>query len=293
VWGNLVPYGQVWRAGANENTTIAFTDPVSIEGKLLPKGTYGLFMIPGESEWTVIFSKNFTSWGQFTYNQAEDALRVGVKPQAAEFHEAMAYDFDDLKPDSTVVTLRWEKLAVPFTVGVNVNEIVAQSLREQLRAWSRWMWEGWDEAANYLLDHKGNLEDALQDAKGSIQVEERFDNLLTKSRILDALGRKDEATAARNKALSVASAQQMYSYGRLLQSQGKQEEAFEVFRTDIKLHPDDWITHAAAARLACAQSDFDTAVKEMKLAAAGAPDQVKSIVEGLVTRLEAHQDINK
>src|SRR6267154_6120359 len=124
VWGGLVPYGQVWRAGANENTTIEFTDPVTIEGKPLPKGTYGLHMIPGESEWTVIFSKNSSSWGSFTYDQAEDALRGMVKPQTAEFHEALTYDFDDVSPDASVVTLRWEKVAVPFKVGVNTHEIV-------------------------------------------------------------------------------------------------------------------------------------------------------------------------
>src|SRR5712664_2775355 len=73
IWGGVVPYGDVWRAGANENTTIAFTDPVNVEGKTLPKGTYGLHMIPGENEWTLIFSKNSTSWGSFTYDQKEDA----------------------------------------------------------------------------------------------------------------------------------------------------------------------------------------------------------------------------
>src|SRR5581483_5509177 len=73
IWGKLAPYGQVWRAGANENTTITFSDPVSIEGQPLEKGTYGLHMIPGESQWTVIFSKNSASWGSFTYKQDEDA----------------------------------------------------------------------------------------------------------------------------------------------------------------------------------------------------------------------------
>ncbi len=92
-----MPYGQVWRAGANENTTIKFTDPVTIEGKPLRKAIYGLHMIPGESEWTVIFSKAHTSWGSFTYNQAEDALRVTVKPHSAEFHEALTYDFDEVE----------------------------------------------------------------------------------------------------------------------------------------------------------------------------------------------------
>src|SRR5207249_11648152 len=85
---------------ANENTTITFTDPVSVEGKPLPKGTYGLHMFPGEKEWTVVFSKNSTSWGSFTYDEKEDALRVTVKPQPADLHEALAYDFDDVKPDS-------------------------------------------------------------------------------------------------------------------------------------------------------------------------------------------------
>ena len=76
IWGKLAPYGQVWRAGANENTTITFTDPVQVEGQPLEKGTYGVHMIPGESEWTVIFSKNATAWGSFSYKQDEDALRV-------------------------------------------------------------------------------------------------------------------------------------------------------------------------------------------------------------------------
>src|SRR5580704_6394864 len=89
IWGKLVPYGEVWRAGANENTTLTFTDPVSIEGQPLDKGTYSLHMIPGENQWTVIFSKMSNAWGSFTYKQDEDALRVTVKPQTAEFHDAL------------------------------------------------------------------------------------------------------------------------------------------------------------------------------------------------------------
>src|SRR6478672_11699275 len=171
IWDGVVPYGQVWRAGANENTTIAFTDPVTIEGKALPKGTYGLHMIPGENEWTVIFSKNSTSWGSFTYDQTEDALRVTVKPQTAEFHEALTYDFDDVRPDSSVVTLRWEKVAVPFKVGVNTHEIVAQNLHNQLRGLAQYSWAGWDDAANYFLQEKIDLEEALTYSDKSIQNE--------------------------------------------------------------------------------------------------------------------------
>src|SRR5277367_946763 len=128
IWDGLVPYGKVWRAGANENTTITFSDPVTIEGKPLDKGTYGLHMIPNANEWTIIFSKVATAWGSFTYDQSEDALRVTVKPRAADMHNALTYDFEQLQPDSAVVVLQWEKIAVPFKIAVNVHEVVEASL---------------------------------------------------------------------------------------------------------------------------------------------------------------------
>src|SRR5213596_529251 len=107
IWGGLVPYGKVWRAGANENTTIEFSDPVSIEGQPLAKGVYGLHMIPNPDSWTVIFSKTNTGWGSYSYDQKEDALRVNVKPRPlAEAKEALEFDFEDLTPDSTAVTLK-------------------------------------------------------------------------------------------------------------------------------------------------------------------------------------------
>src|SRR5271156_1998508 len=199
VWGKLVPYGQVWRAGANENTTVTFTDPVTIEGQPLDKGTYGLHMIPGENQWTVIFSKMSTAWGSFSYKQDEDALRVTVKPLTAELHDALTYDFDDVKPDSTVVTLRWEKVAVPFKVAVNVDDIVKAGIPRQIRGLNQYYWEGWDDAAGYFLSTKKNLDEALKDEDQSIHTEERFDNVMNKSRILEAMGRNDDATTFRNK----------------------------------------------------------------------------------------------
>jgi tetratricopeptide (TPR) repeat protein len=293
LWGNLVPYGQVWRAGANENTTISFADAVTIEGQALPKGTYGLHMIPGENEWTVVFSKNATSWGSFTYNQAEDALRVTVKAQPADFHEALTYDFDDVKPDSAVATLRWEKIAVPFKVSVNVNQIVEASLHNQLRTLAQYTWWGWDDAANYLLASKVDLDEALKYSDKSIETEERYDNLMTKSQVLEALGKKDDATSARDKALAKANPLQTHFYGRQLQAQGKQAEAFEIFRANAKKNPNEWFVHSGLARISCARGDFEGAAKEMRIALAGAPDNQKSYVEGLVKRLEAQQDINK
>ena len=294
VWGALVPYGQVWRAGANENTTISFSNPVMIEGKPLDKGTYGLFMIPAENEWTIIFSKTSTSWGAFTYDQKEDALRVTVKPQTSEMHDALAYDFDDLKPDATLVTLRWEKVAVPFKVAVDVPHQVQASLEKQLRSLSQYTWVSWDEAANYVLDNKLDPQIAVTYSDKSIQNEERFENLITKSRALDRLDKKDDALALRNKAFEKGTPLQIHFYGRQLQQDKRQDEAFAVFRSNAQKNPNVWVVHTGMARVYSGSGDFANAVKEMKIAADHAPDnQQKTYLEGLVKRLEAKEDINK
>jgi len=152
IWGGVVPYGKVWRAGANENTTIEFTDPVSVEGKPLDKGTYGLHMIPNPDSWTVIFSKTNTGWGSYSYDQKEDALRVDVKPRPlTEQKEALEFEFEDLKPDSTAVTLKWEKLGVPFTVSIKDADQTLQNIRAQMKGAGQFAWQAPDQAARISL----------------------------------------------------------------------------------------------------------------------------------------------
>ncbi len=111
IWGGLVPYGEVWRTGANEATTISINKDIRVEGEELAAGTYGVFTIPGESEWVVIFNKVSEQWGAMKYDEGEDALRVTVEPEAAEFVETM-----DFVVDGSDIVLRWEKLAVPVTI---------------------------------------------------------------------------------------------------------------------------------------------------------------------------------
>src|ERR1700726_539189 len=265
LFGQIVPYGQVWRSGANENTTISFTDDVSVEGHPLATGTYGLHMIPNADQWTIIFSKNSTSWGSFSYDEKEDALRVNVKPAAAENRDSLAYTFDDMKPDSTRVTMRWAKVAVPFNIKVDTNAITDRSIANQLRNVGGFTWAGYDEAANWNLDNNYKLDEALKWEDTSIQNEERFDNLETKSRILEAMGKKQEAAAMLAQALEKANAIQLYVYARGLQRQKQQDKAFELYRRDVKQFPDHWTAHLAAARIASNSGNFDEAVKQMKL----------------------------
>jgi hypothetical protein len=291
IWGRVAPYGEVWRAGANENTTIEVSDSVTVDGQVLAKGIYGLHMIPSTDFWTVVFSRNASSWGSFSYDQSEDALRVEVKPHADYMHEALMYEFDDVTPDSTVLTMHWEKLALPLTVKIDPEATLA-SIRNQLRNSAQYIWTGWDDAATWCADNKTNLEEALKWSERSIVTEERFENLMTKARILQQLERGDESAAARDRAMEIGKAPQVYIYGRQLQRDKKKAEAIAVYREVARRFPEHWLGHLAKARAAVADGDFDAALKEVVAAQAGAPETQKGPLDGLKKRIEAKEDIN-
>jgi tetratricopeptide (TPR) repeat protein len=264
-----------------------------VEGKPLAAGTYGLHMIPNKDEWTVIFSKNSTSCGSFSYDEKEDALRVTVKPHAAESTEYLTYVFDEVKPDSAAATLRWEKVAVPFHVSVDNKAVVLRSIKNELRNVGGFTWAGYDEAAQWCLDNNYELEQAMKWEDTSIQNEERFENWETKSRILDAMGRKDEGAKALATALEKANAVQLYVYARGLQRGGNAKRAFELYPQVPKKDPNHWISHLAVARIDSNKGDFAGASKEMTQAISGAPDTTKPFLQPLLKRLEAKDDINK
>lgn len=293
IWDGLVPFGKVWRTGANTNTTITFTDPIMIEGQPLDKGTYGLHVIPNADQWTIIFSRNSTSWGSFTYDQKEDALRINVKPQSAEMHNALTFEFDELQPDSTVVELLWEKIAIPFNVSVDVHEVVRASLKKQFRTLARYTWISWNDAANYLLAEKVDLDEALAYADKSIENEDRFENEMTKAKVLTALHREDEAGAAQKKGLALGTPLQAHQFARELLTGKRNEEALTIFRENANKHPDQWFVHDGLARMYSVQSRFEEAKKEIRLALASAPADQKSDLNELLKRLEANQNINE
>lgn len=122
IWGGLVPYNKVWRAGANEATKITFSTDVKINGKTLPAGSYGFFIIPTTKNWTIIFNKIADQWGAFTYNETQDALRITAIPEKTIYHEWLTYFFENMKvtpnssPNSAVVYMKWEKVKLPFTI---------------------------------------------------------------------------------------------------------------------------------------------------------------------------------
>lgn len=294
VWGGLVPMGEVWRAGANQNTTIEFSTPVSVEGKPLPAGRYGLHMIPTADSWTIILSKMADAWGSYTYTEAEDALRVTVKPRENAMEEALEYEFEDVKPDSAVVLLKWEKLAVPFKVSVTDAETTLPIIRTQLRGRAKWQWDAQLEAAQYCLTKKINLDEALTWANQSIQLEERFENLNTKADLLKGLNRAEEAKAVASRAMETATVTQLYSSARRMQSEKREAEAMEMLQTVAKRFPTHVFGHLSQARIKSAAGDFAGAAEDVKKAQAVAlSEEQKKTLQGLVDRLQAKQDINK
>jgi len=294
IWGGLVPFGKVWRAGANFNTTIEVSDPVSIEGKPLPQGIYGLHMIPTADSWTIIFSKAASSWGSYSYDQAEDALRVTVKPRPSEMKEALEYSFEDTKADSAVVAMTWEKVSVPFRVSVTDEETVLPYIRRQLRGFQQYFWGPPNEAAQYCLEKKINLPEALKWAELSIQAEERFENLGTKADLLKAMGKPDEAKVVWKRAVEISKPVQLYTYARGLQAQKRDAEAIEIFKSVVEQAPQDLYGHMAQARIKSAAGDYAGAAEEIKQALAVTPDGgQKEAIKGLLDKLNAKQDINK
>lgn len=204
----VVPYGHVWRTGANEATTFTTTDDVLVNGQPLKAGTYSLHTIPGPSEWTIIFNGDPGQWGSFAYDEKKDVLRVKVKPEtAADSQEWLDFGIEPVGDNSARVDLRWEKLRVPFTVEIkDVSALTVTKVRSAVAAAKPDDWQTPLQAASYLLNTKGDLTQALAWTDQSIKARENFNNLNLKARIFAAQGKTADAVATGEKALQVGRA---------------------------------------------------------------------------------------
>jgi hypothetical protein len=207
IWGELVPFGEVWRAGANENTTFEVSRDVSINGKPLPKGKYGFHIIPDKNEWILIFNKVNNAWGSFNYDEKQDALRIKVVPKVSkEMRESLMYEFASVTPRSTEVVLSWEKLRVSFTV--DIGDIFGRKIAELREAIEKRQPNDvrpLNAAANYIYTFriKDKYPEALNWIEESIKIGETFSNLAIKARLLADSGKTAEAIVTGEKAVQV------------------------------------------------------------------------------------------
>lgn len=206
----LVPYGQVWRTGANDNTTIEFSGDVTINGQNLPAGKYGFFAIPQKNEWTLIFNKVNNEWGAFTYKVEQDALRVKVMPlKLKQSRQTLMYEFESISGYSTNVILSWDKVGVAFNVNVgDVNGRALVKIREAVKNAKADDMRTLNQGANFIITNKmsANYEEALGWLNKSVSIRETFGNLNTKARLLAEMGKTAEAIEVGNKAVEVGKA---------------------------------------------------------------------------------------
>ncbi len=201
----IVPYGHVWRTGANEATQFEVTDEVLINGQKLPAGSYSLHTIPGKDEWTIVFNGTANQWGSFNYDEKKDTLRVKAKPESmTDNQEWLMYSFDPVTDNSAQVNIRWEKVRVPFTVEVkDVKALTLTKMRAAVAAAKPDDWRTPLQAANYvfLSEDKMDPTEAIGWLEKSIKVKETFGNLYSKARLQASQGKTQEAIATGEKAL--------------------------------------------------------------------------------------------
>ena len=291
IWGKLVPYNDEknpWRAGSNENTTISLSHDAILNGNPVKAGTYGLFMIPSENDWTIVLSSFAEAWGAFTYNPKEDVLRFKVKPEKSEYHEWLTWDFDERKTDYTVVALKWEDLNVSFKIEMDEHNIILESFRKELRGPKQFIWESWNEAAGYCLKHNVNLQEGLNWVNTSISFNPNFTNHITKSRILKKLNKEQESTEVFNKAIQFGNYVEIYVTGRNLLSEGKVEEAGKLFMENEKRFPNAWHVSLGLGRYYLAKKDKANAIKYFDQAVKSAPSEPqKKSMEKLLEQAKA------
>jgi len=310
IWGQLVPVGFVdqgfgnrkaapWRAGSNENTVIEIDNDIKVEGQVLSRGKYGLFIAYDPQESTVIFSKRSDAWGSFFYEENEDALRVKVKPQPIEKSvENLKFEFTNQTPNSAVIVLSWERLSIPFRVEVdNLKQQFAAFVSESQNP-RGWTAQGLNIAASWCLQNNYELQRALQWATMATSPNfpgdpTSFAALSTKAFILDKLGKSDDATAAIKAALPFGNSAQLQQFGRQLLNAKKPKEALAVFQFNYSKSPDQFMTLAGMVRGWSANGDYVKALEFANKALPLAPNEAgKEAMQRMIETLKSGKDIN-
>ena len=308
IWGQLIPPGYIdqgfgsskaapWRAGANENTTIEFSNDVKIEGQPLAAGRYGFFVAYDPNECTLIFSKNSTSWGSFFYKPEEDALRVKVKPVALDKSvEWLKYEFMNQTENAATVGLQWEKLMIPFKIETDYVKDQLAVFRQELQNSKGFDWKAWNQAASWALQRNVDLEEALLWADTATSPnfggDRNFAGYATKAGILNKLGRNDEAAAVMKKAMPLGTMNDIHQYGRLLIGMKKPKEALEVFKMNYDKNPNQVTTMIGLVRGYSANGDYKTALDYANKAMAITDAQNKSNLQTMIDKLKAGKDVN-
>lgn len=285
IWGGPAWYGFMktrngeipWRAGANENTLISFSDDVKVQGKSLKAGKYGLHMALSEAgKTTVIFSKKTDDWGSFGYNPAEDALRVETEMQDAAFTNSLTYDFVELGSDYGVLALSWEKKRIPIKIEIDLKTTVLANLRKQLAHGGAESWQATNNAAAYCAQNNYNHEEALKWVNMSIGIDENVQNLSTKAQLLYQTGKQEESIKTSDIVAQKSDINQLNNLGYQMIQIGLPQKAVAYFELNAERNPEDANCYDSLGEGYMAAGDNKKAIKSFKKALSLNPvDNVK------------------
>lgn len=305
IWGNVVPFGMTnpgwgtatlapWRAGADENTTISLSTDVKINGVLVPAGTYALFMAVYETgEVDILLSNNISSWGSYFYKESEVVSRIKTTWEEHSFVEHLEYTFNAFTPNSVYCALNWEDKSIPFEIEVDLNKTVVNQLRKDLQGTARFSYLGPMEAASWCVLHNTNLNEALEWAELAVNMNPQFSTLMVKAEVLKALNKPNEAKAALDLAIPKGSVFEIHSYGRSLISEGKVNEALDIFERNAVIHKDKWPVNYGLARGYSAKGDYKKAITYLEKAKKNCPDEInRKMIEENLIKLGRNEDIN-
>jgi len=202
IWGGVVPYGQVWRLGANNATTLSFNSPVKIGGTEVPAGTYALFALPTAERWTFILNRQAEQWGAFQHDAKQDVLRIDAVPEAAPMTEWMQFTLSPAGESKAEVAVSWEKLRVGFAVEVDVRKAVWAGIDAALAADAKDI-DSLVSAARYAVETGERRDEAMRWIDAAIAVKENYRQFEIKGDLLFAGGRAKEALAMIDQALEL------------------------------------------------------------------------------------------
>lgn len=276
IWGALVPFGEVWRAGANENTVFEVTSPFTVGGTRLPAGRYGLHTIPSATSWTVILSRQANAWGSFSYNPAEDALRFSVTPTGGGHQEHLVYLLEPTSDSTLTVTLRWEKLALAFPVTVPTAQVALDSVRQQIRGIPYFFPQGWLQAAQEAMRRR-EFALAAEWADSAIKRNGGFQAMRLKATAMEQMGDQAGAAALRERSLALATEADVNAVGYQLLNQGKLDEAIVMFRKNVADYPRSWNTYDSLAEALAKKGDRGGALANYQKALAMVTDEAQKV----------------
>ncbi len=276
IWGQRVAYGFQkinfasqneipWRAGANENTTITFSEDVKVGGKPVKAGKYGFFIAVKENnEATIILSNINTSWGSFWYDQKEDVARVEVKTEDIGFTNVLTFDFVDLGSNYGTLALSWEKKRFPVKIEVDNKEAVAANLRAQLLGQGGFGWQGPFGAAQYCAQNNFNHEEALGWIDQAIQQQKNYNTLSVKSTLLYQMGEQDKAFEVADESATVANINQLNALGYQMLQLKLTDKAIKYFKMNVEKNPENANVYDSLGEAYFTKGDKDNAIKNFK-----------------------------